>query len=166
MGSKGQQGHLPGVHQEQPEHLPHAPGQGAAQDGPGGAGAQGDHRQLFPQLPPAAGGREAPRARNTPVSRDFCRKNSPGGVGGEHGAADDRQDKDHHHLLAGVTPLRQDRQDGGGAHHAGVGGDQQHGEKAAPGQKGVLTPYFSAAGRRTLEKRWSWSSLLPHVPDG
>ena len=91
LGVEGQR-HLLGVHQKQPEQLPHAPGQGAAQDGAGGTGAQGDHRQLpahlFLQL--AAGGTQGQEHAGLP---GLLPEEQPGGVGGEHGAADDRQDE-------------------------------------------------------------------------
>ena len=145
LGIKGQ-GHLLGVHQKQPEQLPHAPGQRPAQDGPGGAGAQGDHRQLFPNLflQLAAGGPQCQEYAGLP---GLLPEKQPGGVGGEHGAADDCQDEHHHHLLAAVSALRQNGQNGGGAHHTGVGGDQQHGEEAAPRQQGVLALISAAQGR-------------------
>ena len=161
VGGKGQrqeiglgierQGHLPGVHQEQPEQLPHAPGQGAAQDGAGGAGAQGDHRQFLANLglQLAAGGPQGQEHASLP---GLLPEEQPGGVGGEHGAADDRQDEHHHHLLAAVAALRQDGEDGGGAHHADIGGDQQHGEEAAPRQQGVLALVFAAQGRVSVGK--------------
>ncbi len=131
------QAHFLRVHHGKAEKLPQNPGQGPAQDGSGGAGAQGNDSQLPVQLPPDLGP-GGPQGQEDAGFPGLLPEEEAGGIGSEHSAADDRQGEDHHHLLPAVAPLREDVQNGGGPHHADVGRDEQHGEEAAPRQKGVL----------------------------
>ena len=52
------------------------------------------------------------------------------------------QNKDHHYLLSGVPSLRQNGEDSGRAHHAGVSCDKKNGKKGTSGQQSVLPPIF------------------------
>ena len=103
-GGVEHQAHLLRIHHAETEHLPQHPGQGSAQGGPGGAGAQGDHSQLPVQLPPHLGP-GGPQGQEHAGLPGLLPEEEAGGVGGEHGAADDRQGEDHHDLLPAVTPL-------------------------------------------------------------
>ena len=122
LGVKAQ-GHLVGVHHAQAEELPQQPGQRCPQNRAQGAGAHGNDPQLPEQLPLdlLPGG---PQGQEDAVLLGLLPQEEGGGVGGEHGTADHRQDENHHHLLAAVAPFGQYGQNGGGAHHTHVGGNQ------------------------------------------
>ena len=75
-----------------------------------------------------------------------------GGVGREHSAAEDRQHKDHHDLLAAVTALWQHVHHSRRAHHQAVGGDEGHREKAAKEQQRVAAAIGPAQTRLHLVK--------------
>ena len=137
------QGHFLGIHQKQPEYLPHAPGQRTAQKGPCRTGEQREYRQLFPHLgleltPGGAQRQEHARLLG------FLPEEQPGGIGRKDGTPHHRQNKHHHHLFAGVAALRQHRQDGGRTHHTAVGRNQQDRKEAASSQKSIPALVFAA----------------------
>lgn len=85
--------------------------------------------------------REAPRARNTPVSRDFCQKKRP-----TTQVANTAQPMTAKAKIIITCPLSPPSGSTGrivgGVHHAHIRGDQQHGEKASAAQPGYCPLFF------------------------
>ena len=137
------QGHLLGVHQKQPEQLPDAPGQRAAQSCPRCTGYQRQHRQFLshfgPQLPPGS-----PQGQEKAGLPGFLPEEQTRRIGRKDGASHHRQHKDHHHLFAGIAALGQHRKNGGGTHHTAVGCHQQNRKEAASCQQSITALVFAA----------------------
>ena len=105
-------------------------------------GAEDPKQAVAAQLP----ARCAEREEHAGFAR-LLAEEQPGGVGGEYRAAQHRQYKHPHNLLAAVAALGQNGEDGGRAHHARIGSDEQHGKEAAPREQPVLPAVFAAQRR-------------------
>ena len=137
------QRHLRRIHHKRAEDLPNSPGQRPAQQGACPAGQQGQEGQ-FPRKHPAqlpARGAQGQKHAKLP---GLLPEEEAGSVGGKHPTAQHRQNEHHHHLFSGIPALRQNGENGGRAHHTGVGSDEQHREKGAAPQQRVLPPVFPA----------------------
>ena len=153
------QRHLLRVHKEGAEALPDGPRERRAQRRAGGPRPERDQSKLLDQLAAELAARRAEREEYAGRAR-FLAEKQPCGIGGEYRAAQHRQYKHHHNLLAAVAALGQNGEDGGRAHHARIGSDEQHGKEAAPREQPVLPAVFAAQRRVDFGKGFH----RDHVP--
>ena len=151
---KGQH-HLFAVHDDQTEHPPNQPCERRTQYRACNARAERDAGKIGKKQGANLLSGCPQQQKHTGLSRFLAEENRTC-VERKHGTAHTGQYKNHHHLFAGITALRQDGQHGRRAHHGDVSRDEQHGEKAASGQHAIMSPVLPS-------ERGVYFGKCPHI---